>query len=151
MKHVRVAAIIIHQNKLLLHTSHNENYWTLPGGGVENELTKDGLKREMKEELGEEVIIDELKIIAENRFVHNGKEIDSIEFYYKANLLSDSALVELKSFKKTEAFGQYGEEPYELLFKWFDVSELKEISILPAFLEAELTQLSSSKIKHIHQ
>ncbi|EAH3868054.1 NUDIX domain-containing protein, partial [Listeria monocytogenes] len=69
MKHIRVAAIIRHQNKILLHTTKNENYWTLPGGAVENELTKEGLQREMREELGEEVTIRELKIIAENRFV----------------------------------------------------------------------------------
>lgn len=48
MKHIRVAAIIRHQNKILLHTTKNENYWTLPGGAVENELTKEGLQREIE-------------------------------------------------------------------------------------------------------
>ncbi|WP_342367028.1 NUDIX domain-containing protein, partial [Listeria monocytogenes] len=57
---------------MLLHTTKNENYWTLPGGAVENELTKEGLQREMREELGEEGTIRELKIIAQNRFVYRG-------------------------------------------------------------------------------
>ncbi|MBC1548760.1 NUDIX hydrolase [Listeria sp. FSL L7-0229] len=151
MKHVRTAAIITHQNKILLHSNQRENYWTLPGGAVENELTKAGIKREMKEELGEEVVVGDLKIVAENRFLYRGKEVDSIEFYYCVNLCPDSALFELATFTKTEAFGQNGEKPYELNFKWFDLDKLEEITILPPFLKVELTQLSRKSMKHIEQ
>ncbi|MBF2536868.1 NUDIX hydrolase [Listeria marthii] len=151
MKHVRTAAIITHQNKILLHSNQGGNYWTLPGGAVENELTKDGLKREMKEELGEEVHIGDLKIVAENRFLYRGEEVDSIEFYYCANLFPDSELFESATFTKTEVFGQNGEKPYELNFKWFDLDKLEEITILPSFLKSELTQLSRESIKHIEQ
>ncbi|EAD0941785.1 NUDIX hydrolase [Listeria monocytogenes] len=149
MKHIRVAAIIRHQNKILLHTTKNENYWTLPGGAVENELTKEGLQREMREELGEEVTIRELKIIAENRFVYRGEEMDSIEFYYIVELYPNSALLELSTFTKIEQFGQNGETDYELNFKWFEIEKVSEIEILPKFLQTELTQLSSDRIKHI--
>lgn len=42
MKHVRTAAIITHQNKILLHSNQEEDYWTLPGGAVEkNQQKKD--------------------------------------------------------------------------------------------------------------
>ncbi|MDT0048532.1 NUDIX hydrolase [Listeria cossartiae subsp. cayugensis] len=151
MKHVRTAAIITHQNKILLHSNQGENYWTLPGGAVENEFTKDGIKREMKEELGEEVVVGDLKIVAENRFLYRGKELDSIEFYYYVDLCPDSELFELATFTKTEAFGQNEEKPYELNFKWFDLNKLEEITILPSFLGMELTQLSRKSIKHIEQ
>ncbi|MDT0002877.1 NUDIX hydrolase [Listeria cossartiae subsp. cayugensis] len=151
MKHIRTAAIITHQNKILLHSNQGGNYWTLPGGAVENEFTKDGLKREMKEELGEEVHIGDLKIVAENRFLYRGEEVDSIEFYYCANLFLDSELFESATFTKTEAFGQNEEKPYELNFKWFDLNKLEEITILPSFLGVELTQLSRKSIKHIEQ
>lgn len=149
MKHIRVAAIIRHQNKILLHTTKNESYWTLPGGAVENELTNEGLQREMREELGEEVIIRDLKIIAENRFVYHGEEIDSIEFYYAVELYPNSSLLELSTFTKIEQFGQYGEIDYELNFKWFEIDKVSEIEILPKFLQTELAQLSSDRIKHI--
>lgn len=116
MKHVRTAAIITHQNKILLHSNQEEDYWTLPGGAVEKESTKEGLKREMKEELGEDVAILELSIIAENRFLYRGEEIDSIEFYYAVKLLPESSLLNQPTFTKIEEFGQYGEEAYKLAF-----------------------------------
>ncbi|MBC2101109.1 NUDIX hydrolase [Listeria marthii] len=151
MKHVRTAAIITHQNKILLHSNQGGNYWTLPGGAVENEFTKDGLKREMKEELGEEVSIGDLKIVAENRFLYRGEEVDSIEFYYCVNLWPDSELPEVATFTKTEAFGQNEEMPYELNFKWIELDKLDEITILPPFLGVELKQLAGKTIKHIEQ
>ncbi|EAE8347451.1 NUDIX domain-containing protein [Listeria monocytogenes] len=149
MKHIRTAAIITHQNRILLHSSHGEDYWTLPGGAVEKETTKEGLKREMKEELGEDITILDLKLIAENRFLYRGEEIDSIEFYYAAKLFPDSNLPGLTAFAKTEEFGQYGEEAYELRFKWFDIDKLKNITILPTFLETELANLSRKNIIHL--
>ncbi|EKG2416877.1 NUDIX hydrolase [Listeria monocytogenes] len=151
MKPIRTAAIIIHQNKILLHSNQEEDYWTLPGGAVENESTKEGLKREMKEELGEDVAILELSIIAENRFLYRGEEIDSIEFYYTVKLFPDSSLLNQSAFTKIEKFGQYGEEAYELHFKWFDVDKLEEITILPRFLKMELANSSRKNIIHLEQ
>ncbi|ANE39148.1 NUDIX domain-containing protein [Listeria monocytogenes] len=151
MKHIRTAAIITHQNKILLHSNQEEDYWTLSGGAVENESTKEGLKREMKEELGEDVAILELSIIAENRFLHRGEEIDSIEFYYVVKLFPDSKLLNQATFTKIEEFGQYGEEAYKLHFKWFDMDKLKNITILPTFLETELANLSRKNIIHLEQ
>lgn len=72
-------------------------------------------------------------------------------FYYCVNLCPDSILFELATFTKTEAFGQNGEKPYELNFKWFDLDKLEEITILPPFLKVELTQLSRKSMKHIEQ
>lgn len=59
---------------------------------MEKELIKEGLKCEMKEEFGEDVVILELSIIVENCFLYCGEEIDSIEFYYVVKLLLESSL-----------------------------------------------------------
>lgn len=151
MKHIRTAAIIQHKDKILLHSAQNENYWTLPGGAVEEESTKEGLIREMMEELGEAVEIKELKIIAENQFFYRGNKIDSVEFYYQVELLSKSLLIEKESFVRTEAFGQFGDQPYELMFKWFNLNQLDNLVLLPAFLATELQQMEPNQMKHIEQ
>lgn len=151
MKHIRTAAIIQHKDKILLHSAQNENYWTLPGGAVEEESTKEGLIREMMEELGEAVEIKELKIIAENQFFYRGNKIDSVEFYYQVELLPESRLIEKESFVRTEAFGQFGDQPYELMFKWFNLNQLDNLVLLPAFLATELQQMEPNQMKHIEQ
>lgn len=151
MKHIRTAAIIQHKDKILLHSAQNENYWTLPGGAVEEESTKEGLIREMMEELGEVVEIKELKIIAENQFFYRGNKIDSVEFYYQVELLPKSLLIEKESFVRTEAFGQFGDQPYELMFKWFNLNQLDNLVLLPAFLATELQQMEPNQMKHIEQ
>lgn len=104
---MRTVAIIIHDNKILFHSSQDNDYWTLPGGAVEQEFIKAGLIREMREELGEEVVVKELKIIAENKFMYRGSEIDSIEFYFAVKLPEDSSLIAQNSFTKVEEFGQF--------------------------------------------
>lgn len=151
MKHIRTAAIIQHKDKILLHSAQNENYWTLPGGAVEEESTKEGLIREMMEELGEAVEIKELKIIAENQFFYRGNKSDSVEFYYQVELLPESLLIEKESFVRTEAFGQFGDQPYELMFKWFNLNQLDNLVLLPAFLATELQQMEPNQMKHIEQ
>ncbi len=55
-------AIIIHQNKILVAkrsiTMSQSGYWEFPGGKVENHESKeDCLRREIKEELGLEILI----------------------------------------------------------------------------------------------
>ncbi|MEE9726502.1 NUDIX domain-containing protein [Listeria seeligeri] len=149
MKHIRTVAIIIYDNKILFHSSQDNDYWTLPGGAVEQEFIKEGLIREMREELGEEVVVKELKIIAENKFMYRGSMIDSIEFYFTVKLPEDSSLIAQNSFTKVEEFGQFNEEPYMLTFKWIDVSKLAEFLILPRFLVTELQNLKGNQVKHI--
>ncbi|ECW8277465.1 DNA mismatch repair protein MutT, partial [Listeria monocytogenes] len=36
-------------------------------------------------------------------------------------------------------------------FKWFDIDKLKNITILPTFLETELANLSRKNIIHLEQ
>ena len=59
-----VRAIIIEDNKVLLmhRTKNGREYWTFPGGGVENMDTslKEALKRECLEEIGVEVSVGDL-------------------------------------------------------------------------------------------
>ncbi len=105
----------------------------------------------MKEELGEDVAILELSIIAENRFLYRGEEIDSIEFYYAVKLLPESSLLNQPTFTKIEEFGQYGEEAYKLHFKWFDIDKLKKYHHFTNISRNRASKSFEKNILHLEQ
>ena len=66
---LRVAAIIVRQNQILLveHRKRGQRYWVLPGGRLEGHETLDAaLRRELKEELGVQADIGRLVIVCES-------------------------------------------------------------------------------------
>ena len=59
----RAAGILIEQDHVLLHKQVDDQYWALPGGRVElGEQARDTIVREMKEELGYEVHVDQYSV-----------------------------------------------------------------------------------------
>lgn len=79
MKRDSVAGIAYKDGKVLiahrLPIGQMGNRWEFPGGKVENsEDFSETLRREFLEEFGAEIIVG--KLIAENTFFHNDKEVD---------------------------------------------------------------------------
>lgn len=72
---INLRCLIIQNNKLVLCKHVKKNFYFLPGGGLEEgETINQGIKRELKEELG----IDSSKIIID-------QNIDVIEHIFKDN------------------------------------------------------------------
>jgi len=127
----RVAGVAVLNGKVLLHKTRADNFWSLPGGRASLfEFSKDTLVREMDEETGLEVEVQELLWISENFFVYNGIKHHELGFYYKMNIPSLD--------NQDDFIGMEGAE--ELLFKWHPVTDLASIGIYPEFLAEELTQ-----------
>jgi len=66
---LRVAAIIVRQNQILLveHRKRGQRYWVLPGGRLEGRETLDAaLRRELEEELRLEARVGPLVIVCES-------------------------------------------------------------------------------------
>ena len=75
--------VIIENNKVLLILQQNDVYWGFPKGHMENEETEiETAKREVKEEVGLDVKIDENKRYVANYIVRD--EIDKTSVFYIA-------------------------------------------------------------------
>jgi len=131
----RVAAVIIHNNKVLLHRDENDNFWALPGGRCEMlEFSKDTIQREMQEEINEKINVNKLLWIVENIFNHKSENNHEIGLYYSANFVEDSPAI-----NQDEFFGI--ENTHKLVFKWFDLDTIKDVTIYPIFLREKLNLL----------
>lgn len=80
---VRVAGVLIHEEKLLLvaHKKNKDVYWLLPGGGVDfGESLTEALEREFLEELNIKVEVKDLLLISETIFPSGERQILNICF-----------------------------------------------------------------------
>jgi ADP-ribose pyrophosphatase YjhB (NUDIX family) len=144
----RVAGVVIFDNKVLVHRSILDDFWSLPGGRCEFlEISKDALKREMKEEIGVEIKIIRTLYFVENFFNFGGKDYHELSIFYLMEFPPDSKLVlENDTFSGKEDGSGFenddsnGKE-LELIFKWVDIDKLETLRLYPLFLRKSLTNI----------
>ncbi len=141
----RTAAVVIHDDKVLLHRSETDPFWSLPGGKVNFfDASDEALKRDIHEEAG----ISNLKIvrllwIIENFLKKQGNAFHELELIYLCNLPPSISLPKAEEFLGTEHSIPGNQKS---LFRWFQRTEedLRFISILPTFLKTALIHLPES-------
>lgn len=142
----RVSAIILDKSgeKVLIHQIKNRDFWLLPGGRVEMmESTNDAVIRELQEELDIGSFEVKLAIISEDFFGFSGKVYDELGFVYVVTLGNDSPLL-----KKEGVFEGIEGEKY--LFKWHEISKIKELDFRPAFYVKEIENINKSNgVRHL--
>lgn len=133
----RVAGVAVHNGKVLLDRNTKNSYWVLPGGHPEMmEPMADALRREVQEEIGEEVEVIRLLWILENFFQKN-KEIHELSFYFLMELQPNSRLLR-------EAGPYIGQEhDHKLIYDWYAMEQgvLKDLPLYPAVLSGLLPSL----------
>ncbi len=141
----RVVGIAYDRERVLLHRAVHDDFWALPGGRAELlETAAETLRREMREELNEDVEVERLVWMAENFFEHVGRVYHEIGFYFLMHLPTDSPLRE-----KIQPF--YGDEDgIQLVFEWFPVKILEQVRLFPTFLRAGLKNLPISTVHIVH-
>ncbi|MFX1329838.1 MAG: NUDIX hydrolase, partial [Promethearchaeota archaeon] len=144
----RVAGIAIHDNKLLIHRSIIDDFWSLPGGRCEFlEISKDTLMREMKEEIGVRINIIRPLYFVENFFFFEGKNYHELSIFYLIDFPSDSKdIYENDTFYGKESkLGSKNEyldgKELDLIFKWVDINEIETIRLYPLFLRKSLKNI----------
>lgn len=136
LRRITVRGIAIHNDHLLCvrqksYKDHKNNYWNLPGGGLENkESLTDCLTRELLEETGVKAVIGNLLYV--QQFVYG--DTDYLEFFF--NILNSSKFINIDLSKTT-----HGElEIDEIAF-----IKTSNNTVLPKFLDIKDIQ---KKIKH---
>lgn len=86
---MRAAGIAFEDGHVLIHRALHEDFWTLPGGRIEQgETSTATMLREMREELLVEVEIGPLAILVESFFTDIGQQFHEIGFYHAMRLPS---------------------------------------------------------------
>jgi len=144
----RVAGVAINDNRVLVHRSVIDDFWSLPGGRCEFlEISKDALIREMKEEIGVEIKIIRPLYFVENFFYFEGSNYHELSIFYLMEFPPESKLVfENDTFVgKEHELGfendkHYGKE-LDLIFKWVDINEIESLRLYPLFLRKSLKNI----------
>ena len=135
----RVAGVAVQNEKLLLHRTPTDNFWSLPGGRVDMfEFSRETLLREMLEEIGKTVQVGKLLWVVENFFEYNAIRHHEIGFYYQ---------MEIPDLQNQDDF-LVTEDDNTLLFHWENIQEIDAESIYPAFITTDLL-LDCTTIRHI--
>lgn len=131
---VRVSAIIIRDNKILLiHRKKNgEEYWVFPGGGVEDtETAQEGIIREVKEETNLDVLKCELAFDS-----HNEASKKDEPFYFCEVSDGEPEIVGEEKDKHNP------ENWYHL--EWVELDEVKDIWLVPEAAKNKVIKLQNT-------
>lgn len=141
----RVAAIFVHNGRVLFQHAPEEHFWFLPGGRAElGESSIESIRREIREELGVEPHIERLLFVNENFFTFQGEPHQELGLYFLLSLPSDNALYQTAdTFTREES-----SEQLLLTYHWLPVEELETLPVYPVFLRKALRSLPE-ETKHI--
>ena len=134
---IRVAGILIEDNKILLiqHHKNDKKYWLIPGGGNDwGETTKKALIREYKEETNMDIEVDEFLFFSET--ISPDKKRHVLNLFYK-----------IHRNNKNDSIIKLGEEAVLTDLKFVTKEELETMIIYPNIKENLLKLMNNEKIR----
>ena len=122
---IRAAAIIVHNNKVLVHRNVNSDHYALLGGRVKiGEDSETTVIREILEEIGKKVEVTGYVATIENFFEMKNKKYHEILFVHKAEFEKEEDRKLEKTIKNAE-----GKE--YLQYEWLEIDKLNNYNLLP--------------------
>ncbi len=141
----RAAGLVVEDGKILFITNKEVDYFYTVGGGVHmGEKSEDCVRREMKEETGNDYEVDHLAVVCENFFSGHGWAVDGmkchcLEFYY---------LMKGNGAKTTSQSTTFDGSKEEL--KWIPIDEIENYNIKPSFLKDRIKEIiNGNSVIHI--
>jgi 8-oxo-dGTP pyrophosphatase MutT (NUDIX family) len=142
----RAVALLITADKVLLHRLGRDEFWSLPGGGIEpGEPASSGVVRELNEELGWTPPQPPILIgLIENRFWLHERDHHEVGFYF---------LIEAESLWRHQGAPEIGAtfpgaESW-ITFAWFARTELASMDIRPYLVKDWLVMPPQSFRHHV--
>jgi ADP-ribose pyrophosphatase YjhB (NUDIX family) len=127
---VRARCVIIHGNKLLVTYSKEHDFYFFPGGHmIWGESVIEGCKREIKEELGDDVEFEFKKVLYIREFVEKDKGKHSLELF----ILGD-----INKFEELEGRVDPEHENGQWWSTWVDLKNLPA-NLFPIVLAKRVT------------
>jgi ADP-ribose pyrophosphatase YjhB (NUDIX family) len=126
-------AVALDADRVLLHRVEGQSFWSPPGGRVElGEPAAEALRREMREELGTGLTVQSLLWLIENFYRDDGTNFHELALYFRVAFPAGSGL-----YGRPDRF-HGDEEGMRLIFRWFPVDGLEEVTLYPTFLRTAL-------------
>ena len=139
----RAVAVIIENGRVLLHRTHSDDFWALPGGGIEfGETAAATVVRELAEELGAVFQVERLLWVVENFYTY-GLPTHEIGFYFLVRAEAGWPGLEQQTFCTEE-------DGVEVIFAWCDLAEVATTRLYPSFLRAALCDLPAAPMMIAH-
>ena len=129
----RAAGVLKKNNKILFQRRANDKFWALPGGAIEvMERGKDVLVRELEEEIG----LTDVKVIKPLWFVEYFFNMDNTDWHqyilgYLLDIDDENEIINVEEFPGIE-------EGKNIIYKWIDVDDIKNMDIKPDYLKEKL-------------
>lgn len=118
----RVGGILIQDDKILLQKLQDDGYAIIGGHVSGMETTRETLKREYKEELHTDVVVDNLLAVGEVFIPWGNKPCHQVCFYYKVHLYDENRIPLDGIF---HGFDELDNQRFDLDFCWVPLIELK--------------------------
>ena len=141
---ISAGALIVHDDRILLvrHQKASEyDFWVAPGGGViGTETLAEAVKREVREETGLEVLLDELVYVEE----FHSPETRHCKFWFSASVAA-GAISTTSPEAKAEFIVEAG---------WHTEAALKDLQLFPEVLRARFwcdRQRGFNGLQHLGQ
>lgn len=138
----RVAGICVKNGKVLLQTTTGEDRsFAFPGGHVEfGETNADTLIREFKEEIGADILVGELKWVAEVFFPWGSRPCHQICLYYLVEIQNPEIPKEGMFLGKEHLEGR----KFDLEFHWVPLEDAENLELYPTNCRELLSRLQES-------
>ena len=116
---LRVAGLALSGDRVLLHRSVLDDFWSLPGGRINiGETTESALIREMLEETDIEVGVSRLLWTAENFFEYRGVSFHELGLYYLMTLPPSTDFKAMACFRAPRQAGWSWSSVGSILASW---------------------------------
>ena len=138
---LRVASVLVKDNKILVQRDRDGNEYALPGGHVKiGETLETGLIRETMEEMGMQIECKKLLWSEECFWEWNGRQAHNISFYYLIELCDGFEIPDTGEFVSQK-------DNCNVVIGWMPMEQIRNVTIYPEFLKEEIYHLDGP-MKH---